>query len=239
VKNAGEYAKSLSQLLRQLRKHASPRDEPQREPLDQLIYAFLVWEASHNQADQAYPRLFRECVDLNDLRVTDPDDLADIIGHKHSKAGERAHRLCRTLHAVYRREHAMDLAPLKDMAKRDARAYLEQLEGITPFVTASVLLHALGGHAIPVDPQLRDRLAADHVIDPDATVEDAQGFLENNIRSDDAIEAYYLLRAYVERPIKVNIKPPAARTAKKTKKTTKTKKKTTKRKPKKAPRKKK
>ena len=41
----------------------------------------------------------------------------------------------------------------------------------------TLILLGLGGHAVPVDDGLLERMQADGVVDPDATVEEAQGFL--------------------------------------------------------------
>ena len=217
MKNATEHAKHLKELLDQLRGQVSPPEPDELEPLHQMVHAFLVWEASRNQAEQAYARLMKETVDLNDLRITDPEEVVDLIGGKYSRADERAHRLHRALHAVYRREHAMDLSSLRSMPKREARAYLHELDGMTPFVAASICLLSLDAHAMPVDEQLHRRLQRDGVIHEKATLDEARAFLERNIRADEAVEAYYCLRAYVERPIKADLgeKAPQKKTTKK------------------------
>lgn len=215
MKNAPEHAKRLSQLLSRLDQQVAPAEPDELDPLRQMIHAFLVWEASRNQADQAYARLMRETVDLNDLRVSDPHEVAEVIGKRYALAEERCYRLHRALHDVYRREHAVDLARLRDVTKRDARNYLDGLEGMVPFVSASVCLLSLNAHALPADEQLRERLARDGVVDEDAPLEEVQSFLEHNILADDALNAYHRLRAYVERPIKVDLGKPPGRTEKK------------------------
>lgn len=223
MKNATEHAKVLKKLLTKLRPQVTIPDEEPLIPIWGMVYAFLVWESSRNQADQAYNKLVDSMVDINDLRVTDPGELVEIIGESYHLAEERCYRLTRTLHAVYNREHAVELVSAADMSKRDARAYLDGLEAITPFVAGYVMLFGLGGHAVPIDDHLCERLRGDGVIHPDATLEEAQAFLEHQIRADDAVEAFYLLRAYVERPIKVSLGVKKAKTTKKktAKKTTK------------------
>ena len=72
-------------------------------------------------------------------------------------------------------------------------------------LTASVLLLSLNGHAVPVDQQLLERLQSDAVVPPDATIEEAQAFLGRNISAREAIRAHFRLRAYVERPIRVDL----------------------------------
>lgn len=235
MKNATDYAKRLTQLMRQLAKAAPDRQVFERDPIEQFIHSFLCWESSHNQADQALARLMREVVDYNDLRVTDPADLIRILGDGYALAEERVHRLSRALHAVYKREHQMSLGRLVDMPKREAREYLDGLDGMVPFVSASVLLLSFDGHAVPVDDQLHQRLQRDDIVDAEATLAETQSFLESHIRAADGIESYILLRAYVERPIKVDLPAGPAgksRSARTTKKTTKksTKKKVSKKK---------
>ncbi|MBI1369771.1 MAG: hypothetical protein GC162_14085 [Planctomycetes bacterium] len=232
MKNASDYAKHLSKLISYLHKSASEREVPERPPLEQLVHSFLCWESSHNQADQAFVKLMREVVDFNDLRVTDPAQIVAIIGSSYSRAEERAYRLSRALHAIYRKEHAMDLSRVKELPKREAREYLEGLEGMPPFVAASVVLLSLDGHAMPVDDQLLDRLKRDGIVDEEATMAEVQSFLETHIRAADGIVAYVLMRAYVERPIKFDGGAPRKTTKKSTKKSTQrpTKKSTTKKK---------
>ncbi|QNN23804.1 hypothetical protein HED60_16515 [Planctomycetales bacterium ZRK34] len=230
MKHATDYAKRLSQMMRQLAKAAPDREVIERDPIERLIHAFLCWESSHNQADQALAKLMREIVDFNDLRVTDPADLVAIIGPGYALAEERMYRLSCVLHAIYKREHHVSLGRLADMPKREAREYLDGLDGMPPFVSASVLLLGFDGHAVPVDEQLHQRLQRDDIVDPEATLAETQSFLESHIRAADSIDAYVLLRAYVERPIKVDLPAGPASKAKSTKKTTKKKtaKKTTK-----------
>lgn len=229
MKNATEHAKVLKKLLTKLKPQVTIPDEEPLIPIWGMVYAFLVWESSRNQADTAYNKLVDSMVDINDLRVTDPGELVEIIGDNYHLAEERCLRLTRTLHAVYNREHAVELVSAVGMSKRDARAYLDGLEAITPFVAGYVMLFGLGGHAVPIDDQLCERLRNDGVIHEDATLEEAQAFLEHQIRADDAVEAFYLLRAYVERPIKVSLGVRKKTTKKSASKKT-TKKKTTKKK---------
>jgi endonuclease III len=201
VKNATEHAKQLKSLLATVRKQVDLPEPFEMEPLSQLIFASLCADATTDQADAAYSALIEAMVDLNELRVTDPVDLVAIIGRGYPLAEFRIHHLSRVLHAVYQREHGMDMSSVKSMAKREARAYLEELDGITPFVAASVMLLSLGGHAIPVDRQLHARLEKDGVVEDGSELADVQSFLEHHVRADDGPEAYHLLRAYVEQGI--------------------------------------
>ena len=214
MKNATEHAKSLSQLLSRVAP-AEPDTAAQQSPVERLIFAFLAWEATHTKAQHAYGRLMNQAVDFNDLRVSDPSDIAAVIGANYPRSLERGQRLRSTLNAIYRREHAVDLSALAEKPKREVRAYLDSLEGMVPFVSASVTLLAFGGHAIPLDEQLYRRLAGDGVVEPTATFEETQAFLDHHIRFEDAVEAHAKLRAYVEQSIRFEAAAPRKRPTKK------------------------
>ncbi len=225
MKNASVYAKRLASLLRTLKGAVDAPEYEPTPPVEQLIRAFLQWETTSRQAEPAYNRLMRHMVDHNDLRVSDPQDIADALGDRYSRTEERAVRLRLVLRDVYDREHAVSLERLQEMAKRDARAYLDELTGMVPYVSASVMLLSLGGHAVPVDEQLVAKLKKDEIVDPDATLDEVVAFLEHHIKAADGVRAHFLLRGYIEQSISPRS---ARRTRKTTKKTTKRSTKTTK-----------
>lgn len=193
MKDATAYAKKLQALLNKLKGSA---DDVARydDPLDQLVYSFLLWETTARQADSAYTRLVKRVVDHNDLRVSDPAEIVAFIGNRYGRVDERAVRIRDSLHAIYLREHVMSLDQLKAMPKRDARAYLDELEGMVPFVSASIVLLSLGGHAIPVDEQMVRALKREQVVDEQADLPDVQGFLEHNIKASAGVKAFVRLR---------------------------------------------
>jgi endonuclease III len=197
VKNATASAKKLKALLKSIDAEPSSEDTP-REPLEQLVYAFLLYDTTRKQADQAYPRLMRAMVDINDLRVSDPSDIVAAVGDRYSRALERATNLKTALHSIYLKEHACTLEPLNEMSKRDARQYLESLEGVNPFVIGSVMLLGLGGHAAAVDEQLVRYLKRDDVVDEDATTQEVQAFLEHQVKAAEGLEVHDKLRTYAE-----------------------------------------
>ncbi len=198
------YAKRLKLLLKKLETAVVEKPvRPQRDPVHEVIHAFMVWNATLEQAEKAHAALLADVLDINELRVCDPDEIVEIIGPRYPMAQERAHHLKRTLHAIYQREHAVSLAAVATKPKREARAYLDSLEGIVPHVAASVMLLSLEGHAIPVDDHLLKRLQEDVVVDADADAAAAQSFLEYQVRASDGLMVHAQLRAYVEQSIKV------------------------------------
>lgn len=218
-------ARRLNGILRSTKATAEPADPPETPVVERLIRAFLTWETTTRQADQAYNRLMRRVVDFNDMRVTDLADLVEAIGPRVSRAEERALRIRHVLHAIYEQEHAVSLERYRDLPKREARKQLDEMTGMVPFVSASVVLLALGGHAMPVDDQLLGRLKRDGVVDEEATLDQVVAFLEYQVPASDNLKAYARLRKYAEQGA-----PPAKSAKKKTTRKKTTKKKTTRKK---------
>jgi hypothetical protein len=125
----------------------------------------MLWECGHARAERALSLIADAIGDMNELRVCLPSDLVGMIGSRYPRAEERSRRLRASLGAVYEREHAMSLSCLEQMTKRDARALLDGLEGMVPFVASRVMLLELGGHSLPMDARLcglaREMLALD------------------------------------------------------------------------------
>ena len=235
MKNDANDVKKLAALLKRLKKdHASAQPPSPRDPVSELVYSFLQWRATAAQAAKAYDRLMAEMVDHNDLRVSHRHEVVERIGGGYPDAEERATRLRSTLQAIYLRERAVSLEGLINKPKKQVRAYLEDLSGIVPYVAARVLLVAFGAHATPVDEPLIELLAAEGVVEADATVQKVQSFLERRIKASESFEAHTLFQVWADAHAKSrpNARPRAGGAAKKT-----TKQKTTAKKPvkKKAP----
>ena len=232
MKNAAQHGRKLNGLLRRIKSKYDVPEYDELDPIEQLVRSFLLWEASAAQADAGYDRLMKLTVDFNDLRVTDPTDVAAALGPRFPRVEERAYRLKVSLQDVYEREHAVSLDGLAAKSKREARAYLDDLNGMVPFVSARVMLLSLSGHAIPVDDRMVARLQADEVAEPKVTVAELQAFLEHQVKAADAVQVAEVLRQYAEdtpvKPGATTKKATKKRAAASTRKAAGTKKKTTK-----------
>lgn len=199
-------SKAFEALLKRLRsEHGDPPPDPAHEGrpesasplLWQLVFSILAWEASPARAVAACKRLHAEVIDYNELRVCLPDEIATIIGERYSRAIERATRLRSTLNDLFRRQHAVSLDHLTTMNKRDARAYLESLEGCPAYAAARVTLFELDGHAMPVDHRLMNALGAHHALPETDDVHTASTWLERQLRTGEAKQAAQLLEAWL------------------------------------------
>lgn len=193
------HAEQLQSLLNRLKKQFSPQPPaPIEDPLEQLVSSLLLWESTTPKAEAARRRLDSAVVDVNELRVCLAEEIVQLLGERYPRAEEHAMRLRAALNDIYIREHAVTLEHLKKVNKRDARQYLESLEGLPQYVAARVMLLTLGGHAAPLEERLLGRLVAEGVMEPELPIEKAASIMERNIKASDALEAHLLLQAWSE-----------------------------------------
>ena len=213
MKNSVEHARALGRLLGKLSRYSTEHKADELDSVGQLIHGFWAYDCTHARSGAAYRSMMGHFVDLNDLRVSDPAEVVSVVGDGYPQAYDRAIRMRQALNAVYKREHAVDLTRLKEKPKKEVRDYLDTLDGMVPYVSAVVTLLGFGGHGVPLDNQLFQKLKEDGVIERDATIEEAGAFLESHVSASDAVEAHKRLRAYVERRVKFTPpKPKAAST---------------------------
>ncbi len=191
-----EHGKKLATLVRSLRSKYQVEPPPERDAVEELVLSFLIWEATEAKADAAMRRMCAAVVDFNELRAARPEDIAGWLGKQYPRVDERARRLKASLNEIFIREFAVTLDSCAALNKRDARKYLETLEGMPPYVAARVLLLRMGGHAMPVDGKLLDRLIDMEVVDPGDDEVKAAGILERHVKADDALETHQLLQAW-------------------------------------------
>lgn len=161
-----------------------------------LVYSFLLWESTPKQAAAALRRLSESVIDLNDLRVALPAEIVELSGMRDGQALERAQRLRAALNDLFRKEHAVSLARLEDLSKREAREVLDGLDGMPSFVAARVTLLGFGGHATPVDARLVTLLAGEGVLEAKTPPGEAERWLERQIRASESEEAMLALEAW-------------------------------------------
>ena len=201
--------------------------DPGTDPIEHLLWAALLQDATPVKAREAQKRLLDEVSDFNELRVLLVEELAALLGPRYPNVHERSARLKMMLNDVYNREHCVSLESQTKAQKRDIKKYLESIDGVSPFVMARVFALAFGGHAIPVDDRLLEKLIAAGVFDEGTAVTAAAGSLERAIKASDSTQAIAMLEAWAADDAPV--KPIAGKAAsKKTTKKAASKKKTTK-----------
>lgn len=221
MKNGTAYAAKLTKAYAKHKaSSAKARVEGPIDPLHCLALGVLGVHTNESLTERALTKLCTDMAGWNEIRVSSPHEVRTALGGTFPSAMERAQLLVRALQSVFDREHRMSLDRLRNVGRREARQYLENLSGVDAYAVAYVILQGLGGHAIPVNDRLLKALTAEKLVHPDADRSEVQAFLERNVSAADAKEFSLLMRSF---PM-TKSKPAQRAKAKKTKKSKGTKK---------------
>ncbi len=228
MKNSKEYSKKIQKLFRSLkRKYPKQEKTAYDEPAEALVYAIISEKITHKQAQTATKKFNEYFVDLNDLRVSRPEEIIEMLGEDNPTTREISLRLKTALRAIFEKYNTVSLHDLKKIGKRPAKEALSQISGASPFIVDFCMLTALGGHAIPLTEKMIELLRNEQLVHPQADHQQIEGFLSRQIAAKNGYYFYTLLRQESESDKKKE--KTKKRTKKRKKKKTKSKK-TTKRK---------
>jgi len=198
MKRGSMYAKRIKRLYQDLlKKHGKPEPVEPTDPIEQMLTGILSIDTTIGKGQAAFRKLMADMVDLNELRVTPALEMAQMMGSSMPMALDKARRIVDALNAVRKRQDSLDLTFLRQRGRREAREYLETLDGLVPSVAALVVLFSLGGHAIPVDNLALYVLRKEDLVHPDADIPTVQAFLERHISAADASRFVRLLDHFV------------------------------------------
>jgi endonuclease III len=195
MKNSREYSKKVQQLYRSL-KRRFPKVEKvvHDEPVDALVYATISENLSETAAQSAIKRFADYFVDLNDLRVSQPKEIIEVLGDSTPVTMAIASTLAKVLKVIFDEHHKPSLEALKKIGKRPARGVLEKMDGVSRFVVDYCMLTSLQGHAIPLTQTMIEYLRSNKLVHPNADHEEIEGFLAKQTPAENAYEFYALLR---------------------------------------------
>jgi hypothetical protein len=202
VKTKWAKPTKLSALLKKHRVTTTEATWPEavspEDPISVLIHSWMLWEASTEHATAAMSKLMEARVDVNEIRVSLPHELAPVIGKRYPRLEERLGGLKRSLHAIYLRRHEISLDYVREKGKRDAKAEIESLDGMNPFVSGRLLRLSFDVHAMPADEQLSLLFHELGVIDEVVEHEILASWLASAIKADDGPSAIEALQAAVD-----------------------------------------
>ena len=224
MKNSKEYSKKVRELYRSLKgKHPKVKKITYDEPADAVVYAIIGENMKGPPTESAIKRFTDYFIDLNELRVTQEEEILDILGEDTPGTKDIASNLTKALKSVFDEYNSVSLEPLKKIGKRPARQVLEKMDGISRYVANYCMLTSLQSHAIPLTKKMIEYLRNNQLVDPEADEQQIEGFLAKQIPAENAYGFYALLRRQSEAQRPKKKKKTVRKT--KAKKTTKTKKK--------------
>ena len=214
MKNAAIHIKRFKKLLATLRKESAHRGKPEipDDPIEQLMLGLLARSASEHRAAVGLAALRGTSVDLNELRVTSVAEMVEALGADFPQGRLAADGLARALNAIFNKTHTLSLAHLKPMGVKAASTYLSNLDGVDPHARALVIHYCLKGHTVPLDDNMYSYLRRTGCIPPETTHDEAQTFLERQLKQTEIDWFYHTFKRYASthagRPEKP-AKPPA------------------------------
>ena len=214
MKEGTRYAERLRKAYARIRPSVSVPTMP--DPLDPircLATAVLGGECGDPATERWIDRIFTVMVDWNEVRVSNPLQVAEALVDTSPEVVQRCQRLVSALRAVFNREHKLSLDRIRTLGRREARQYLESLDGVDGFAVASVVLWCFGGHAIPVSDRLLEALRKGELVNPAADRDEVQAFLERNVPAAQAGEFSLVMRSYApaKRPPPLRSRPAKSR----------------------------
>jgi hypothetical protein len=200
MKDGTAYASKLKKAYLKMR-HAvhKPIIPEADDPLRRLATAILALGTTEDRGEAAVGKLLASMVDWNEIRVSSAPELAAVLGNFVPDTQGRCQALVRALNWIYNAENRLSLDHLKSASRRDARTYLERIDGADEHAAASVMLWSLGGHAVPVSDPVLELLRDSELTHPEATRAEVQAFLERHVSASDAREFCLVLQAVVKR----------------------------------------
>jgi endonuclease III len=217
MKDSKEYARKIRKLYRSLkRRYPKVESVTYEEPAEAMVYGILAENLTEAAAQSASKRFSDYFVDLNDLRVSRGEEIAEVLGEDSPVTREIASALSRALSAIFDQYNAVSLQALKKVGKRPAKQILERLDGVSHFVANYCMLTSLQAHAIPLTTKTIEYLRSNDLVDAGADEHDIEGFLARQISAKNAYEFYALLRRESESPRRKRKKTTTGKTKPKT-----------------------
>lgn len=193
MRGATQCAQRLKRLIAALRTQLGKLPPPAVEdPITQMLLGVLSRDVPESKARAALELLRSMVVDYNELRVIPPIELADLLGD-YPEARLKCEDMSRALNKIFAEQHDVTLEFLREKGGKDARAYLDDVDGLDAYSRARVRLLGLGQHAFPLDEAMWAYGRSEEILDPRCSLDEAQGFLERQIGKDEALEVLALI----------------------------------------------
>lgn len=190
---AGRIKKAYAKLRHSM---AAPQLPEPDEPLHRLGIAILGVKYGDVEAEHAIDQMLTAMTDWNEVRVSRPSEINAAMSRASPERLEHCQRLTRALQSIYKSENRLSLDQLKHIGRREARQYLEGLDGVDHYAVASVALWSLGGHGIPIDDRLLQALRDANLVHPTADRGEVQAFLERHVAASEAKEFCMIMRSF-------------------------------------------
>jgi endonuclease III len=166
--------------------------------LEQFLYAICRQGTTREEADRAFNHLRERFFDWNEVRVSSQRELGEVFDDVPD-GDLRGQRLVSFLQEVFETTYSFDLEGLQKKGLKQAAKQLQRYQAANDYTVAWVILHSLGGHAVPVDaPTLRVLRRLGLVDEDNVDPEALRASLEHHIPKSKGGLFYELLSALAD-----------------------------------------
>ncbi|MCB9950981.1 MAG: hypothetical protein H6824_08360 [Planctomycetaceae bacterium] len=161
--------------------------------IETLIYATLLEDSTHEDAEAAFQRLFDHFFDLNEIRVSSVDEIKQVLGDLRD-ADWKAFRLREALQDIFEKHFAFDMEGLKRKTLDAAQKELGAIPHQTDFAQSYTLQTCCTSHVVPVDESMLLALRWLALTDAESTGQQAADEVKSATKKSDAPQFCYLLK---------------------------------------------
>ncbi len=198
MRSFAERQAGLQKAVRPLRKKFGKQQMASGEDVAlQLVRFLLLEESSHAEVNEAMVRIPAGFVDLNELRISFPEEIAEVVPGV-SFIQRKASRITQLFNAMFLRHNTMTWEFLRTYNIRDLRQYFEKIDGGDAVLSAAAVMLLSPGHAIPADSDVRRTLGRLGLTEHGEDVAALQGFLERAVAKEQGYETWALLHRLAE-----------------------------------------
>jgi hypothetical protein len=195
MKDSKKYSAAIQKLYRSLkRKYPKAKKVEYDNITESLVHGAVLEYINESTLRSAFKKFDDYFVDFNDMRVSRPEEIVEMLGEDGETARKAGVNVIRMLTSIFRKYNNVSLDSLKKVGKRQSRVILEKFDGMSSFSVDYCMLTALQGHAIPLTGKMIQYLRDNDLIHPAAERSDIEGFLTRQISASNAYEFYALLR---------------------------------------------
>lgn len=218
MKDSQKYSSQIQKFYRSLKRTTSKIKKVEYEDItESLIHAAVLEHMTETVTKAAFRKIDEHFVDLNDMRVSRPEEIVEMLGQEGEDARRVGVNVITILNGIFKKYNMVSLDALRKLGKRQARTAMEKIDGVSRFCVDYCMLTALDSHSIPLTDRMVKYLKENELVHPEADLEEIEGFLTRQISAANGYEFYSLLRRQAES------KGAAAAVKSKTKTKTKTK----------------
>jgi hypothetical protein len=199
MKDSKKYGTEIQKFYRSLkRKNPKVKKVEYDDVTESLVHAAVLEHMSESAMRAAFKRFNEHFVDFNDMRVSRPEEIVDMLGQDSEDARKASAGVARILTSIFRKYNNVNLDSLRKLGKRQGRVVLEKFDGMSRFCVNYCMLTALQGHAIPLTEAMVKYLRDNGLVHSEAQLDEIEGFLARQVSAANAYEFYTLLRRQSE-----------------------------------------